>query len=247
MEQEKEICVYAYVRVSTFMQSDNNSARMQELAIKIWCQQKNYKLVELEKDIAMSGTFKFTKRPVLYNLLKKLNVNDIIVTHTISRLSRNYEDFITMIDYIKEKGANFYALKEKLDTCTQEGFNEICNFIKVAEIEVKQTSDAAKDSAEYLRKTGRHNGTPVYGWKKKNSTKGSGLIEVPEEQEIIKLIRSKRLILDDKGNPMSFYKICNYLNDMKIPTPGGGKQWSITSAKAIHDRIYVNTKGRDDV
>jgi DNA invertase Pin-like site-specific DNA recombinase len=118
----------------------------------------------------------------------------------------------------------------------------------IAEMQATQISQYAKESAESFHRLERHTGGVPYGYTLKDpSRSGSGLIEDPEQQKVIELIREMRKKEDDKGQLTSFNKIAIYLTEQHIPTPKNGKTWNRNTVANIHDRYKVATKGREDI
>lgn len=232
--------VYGYCRVSTVGQVEHgNSLETQKRRIEQWCATKNYELVAVEVDDGVSGTLHFTERPALMRLVKMLKKDNILLTITTSRLSRNFTDVVNLVELIKQKGAIFASIDENVLTDSTYGETMFRMMAVISNLQVKQISEQVIENAETFRQQGRHNGRPGYGYKLKDKTKkGSGLIEDPEQQVVIKLIKTLR---DEQD--MTFPKICDTLNAQKIPSPTG-KEWNTRTITRIYEQKEVATKGR---
>lgn len=245
--KSKVKCCYGYIRVSTTGQAaDGVSLDVQKRAIQDWAERNNAKLITIEMDAGVSGTLKAADRPVLAKLLSQLSKGDVIVTYTLSRFSRNFPDTMNTIEMIHERGAYFACVKENYDTSTMAGEMTMRIMASVADIQAQQISAYSKEAVEGFKLSERHNGRPPYGWKKKTTEAGSGLVEVPEEQQIIALIRIMRSRKDENDLPTSFLSIAKELDRIDVHTPGRARYWSSGTVKAIHDRVKVNTKGRHE-
>lgn len=98
----------AYVRVST---AEQNEARQIE-ALKSYNIEKWY----MEK---ISG--KDTNRPKLQEMLDFAREGDTIYIHDFSRLARNTQDLLNMVDSLQAKGIHLVSMKENIDTGTPAG------------------------------------------------------------------------------------------------------------------------------
>ena len=238
---------YGYIRVSTTGQAaDGVSLDAQKRAIEDWAIRNQAKLIAIETDAGVSGTLKAVDRPVLAKLLSQLSKGDVIVTYTLSRFSRNFPDTMATIEMIHERGAYFACVKENYDTSTMAGEMTMRIMASVADIQAQQISAYSKEAVEGFKLSGRHNGRPPYGWCKKNDQAGSGLVEVPEEQKIIALIRLMRSRKDENGLATPYLAIAKELDRLNIDTPGRAKKWNSSTVKSIFERTTVNTKGRHD-
>lgn len=243
-EKKTKYC-YGYIRVSTTGQAaEGVSIETQKAEIERWCQRNDAKLISIEIDAGVSGTLKSADRPVLAKLLSQLSKGDVIVTYTLSRLSRNFPDTMNTIEMIHERGAYFACVKEGYDTSTMAGEMTMRIMASVADIQAQQISAYSKEAVDNMKLMGRHNGRPPYGWTKRNKDRGSGLVEVPEEQKIIALIRIMRSRKDKNGLNTSYLSIARKLDEMNVKTPGRAKKWNSTTVKSIAERTKVNVKGR---
>jgi DNA invertase Pin-like site-specific DNA recombinase len=249
MEIKQSGFAYGYVRVSSLKQAEGLSVENQSKMINKWAKKNNLKVINIVSDEAVSGTSKTKNRPKMREILAVLAAGDVFITYSVSRLSRNYPDAVVTIDAIKKRGAFFVSISpsEGYDTRVPGGEMIMQIMSMFAAAQAVQISSMTKDSAEYMKQNGIHHSTPPYGWTKKTPVKGSGLIEVPEEQKIIALMREMRTQNDDNGRPTSWYAITQKLNDMKIPTPRNGKTWSVTVVRGICERTSVDIKGSKEV
>lgn len=245
---------WGYVRVSTDKQGkDGTSLDKQEQDIRDWAKKRNCKVLGIQIDEGVSGTLGYEDRPRLKYVLGKLKKGDAFVTVALSRLGRKFTDQVNVMQKIRDTGAIFISVNENYDTSTYVGVLQTQIMSSIAEMQARQISDYAKETAIQFKKTGRHYGSVPYGWEKISDAAGSGLQEVEVEQKIIKLIKQRRAEKDDKGIEISFYKIAQELNELKIPSPKSDKRskeskpskWSGKAVKMICERSQVNVKGRE--
>ena len=90
--------IFNYIRVSTIQQNDERQL------ISIPCD-REYREKLSGKDV---------NRPELKKLLDNLRVNDQINVHELSRLARNTQDLLKIVDQILEVGASIQFHKENL-------------------------------------------------------------------------------------------------------------------------------------
>jgi DNA invertase Pin-like site-specific DNA recombinase len=239
---------YGYIRISSMQQAEKDgvSLDMQEKAIRKWAKRERYELVDVLKDESVSGTLEAKQRSELSRILLQLNNNDVFVTYTVSRFSRNFSDFVQTVEVIHKKGAYFASIKEGYDTRTASGVLHMNILASVAAQQAAEISTYALETAEHFRQTGRHNGHVPYGWRKRNELPGSGLEPVAEEQQIIGLIKLKRSMYTGDGLPTPYAQIVKMLAEMKIASPNKSAKWNITSLKQICERDEVRTKGRPE-
>lgn len=235
-------CCYGYVRVSTAVQAlEGSSLEEQEKKIRAWATLQDMKLMGVYVDAGVSGTFMF-ERPEFSRLMRDIDRGDVLVANDVSRVSRNPGDMSILLDKLTKIGASAVFIKDGFDTSTGVGkiMAQMLTLMKAAE--ASYTSERTKEASLAAKQTGRATGRPPYGWKRKEDQKGSSLIEVPEQQEIIKLIRKYH---DEDG--MTFYAIANRLTSDEVPTPSGRKVWKNTVVTKIYERKNVATKGRHDL
>jgi site-specific DNA recombinase len=238
---------YAYVRVSTVAQSEHGvSLQTQEDAIREWIEdpRNNARLVMLENDAGVSGTLSINERPSLKKILQNLKRGNVFLAYSVSRMSRNFTESMNIIQKVRDSGCHFVSVCEGYDTSTPTGVTFMQIMASIAEIQVSQISEHAKETVITFREQKRHYGNVPYGWKKISKDKGSGLCEVPEQQLIIKEIRDLRATRNQKGELMPFSHIAEYLDKKEIPPPRG-KKWYSDTVKNIHNRTEVFTKGRE--
>ncbi len=98
--------IYGYIRVSTDLQTTEN----QRFEIKNFAQDNNID-IDMWFEETISGT-KDIKERKLGKLLKKLKVNDIIITTELSRLGRNLLQIMSILHDCMRIGAKVWTIKD---------------------------------------------------------------------------------------------------------------------------------------
>lgn len=226
--------VAAYCRVSTERETQKSSIDTQ---IKYYTE-----LIQMNPEWNFAGVFydyesglRKEKRNGLDAILKKAYRGEIdyIITKSISRLSRNVLDTLTIIRSLKAKGINIYFEKENLNSLEEEkeidiAFNEV-----LAQEESRNLSENVQWG--YKRKFERGDdfvGKMPMGYKRINDE----WIIVPVEAEIIRKIYQLYL----EGNTLQ--QIKEYLEDHQIKTATGKEIW----ATAVIQKILKNEKYKGD-
>ena len=149
--------LYGYARVSSH---DQNLDRQIISLLNASVEKNNIKLDKL------SG--KDTKRPELQNLLSNLKENDTVVITSLDRLSRKYDDCISLWNTItKEKKANIKVLNFELLDTTARKDNLTGAFISdlvlqiiayVSEIERNNIKERQREGIAIARAKGKFKG-----------------------------------------------------------------------------------------
>jgi hypothetical protein len=87
-----------------------------------------------------------------------------------------------------------------------------------------QDKNPIKSTVTQKKSQTQHSGSISYGYRWSGGP-GSQVVEVPEEQEIIRLIRQKRNERTVKGKSKSIKQITEELNEAKIPCGKGAGKW----------------------
>ena len=98
----------AYVRVST---EEQNEARQREAL-------KQY---QIEKWYCEKRSAKDTNRPQLEAMLEFDRSGDTVYIHDFSRLARNTQDLLQLVQRMQQKGIQLISCREQIDTATATG------------------------------------------------------------------------------------------------------------------------------
>lgn len=119
--------IYGYCRISSKGQLVNNSLEQQETEIL-----SKYDKAQIVKE-QFTGTT--TDRPVLKELIDKLQNSDVLVVTKLDRLARNTEEGIHLIKELFAKGVSVHVLNVGLLEDTSMGQFFITTLLAVAEME----------------------------------------------------------------------------------------------------------------
>lgn len=135
----------AYIRVSTIEQ---NEARQLE-AMK----DKN-----IEKYFTEKVSAKNSNRPKLKEMLDFVREGDTIYIHDFSRLARNTEDLLEIVNQLNEKGVHLVSNKENLDTSTPTGKLLLTMIGAIAQFERENLLERQKEGIKIAKEQGKFKG-----------------------------------------------------------------------------------------
>lgn len=143
---------YIYIRISTDQQSnDRQTLILQEHGFN--------------KDNAIFFEEIFTgktkKRPLLTEMLGKLEKGDRVVITELSRLSRSLKDLLEIIDVLNKKECTLYSIKENLDLSTSTGKLILNVMGAINQFERDTLSERTIDSLRAKRNQGVILGRPL--------------------------------------------------------------------------------------
>jgi len=218
----RKLKVAAYCRVSTERETQKSSIDTQ---IKYYTD-----LIQMNPEWDFAGVF-YDYESGLRK--EKRNGLDYIITKSISRLSRNVLDTLTIIRSLKANGINIYFEKENLNSIEAEKEIDISFNGVLAQEESRNLSENVQWG--YKRKFERGDdfvGKMPIGYKRDNDE----WIVVPEEAEIIRKIYQLYL----EGNTLQ--QIKEHLEEHQIRTATGKETW----ATAVIQKILKNEKYKGD-
>lgn len=224
----------AYCRVSTEHESQQSSIALQ---IRYYTE-----LIQTNPEWEFAGVFydyesglRKEKRNDLNTMLQKAYRGEIdyIITKSISRLSRNVLDTLTIIRSLKARGINIYFEKENLNSLEAEKEIDIAFNGVLAQEESRNLSENVQWGYKRKFESGDDFvGKIPMGYKRDNDE----WIVVPEEADIIRKIYQLYL----EGSTLQ--QIKEYLEDHQIKTATGKEAW----ATAVIQKILKNEKYKGD-
>lgn len=220
LNQETQIRVVGYVRVSTDKQ--DISPEVQRAELEREATRMGYELTIVEELAVSASTV--AKRPLIQGVLADLKAGKYhgLMVSKLDRLSRNMEDGTRLLADSQRQGWRIICLDLGVDTATVMGagmFNMALNF---AEIERKLIGKRTSDAMQQKAKEGKHMG------------RRSELDE--STRELIHELRAQ-------GNGLT--AIVTELNKREIPTARGGKWYASTVKQVLGSATSKRGKSRE--
>ena len=104
------MAAYAYYRVSTQTQAEQNGIEMQKSVVKKYCSENNIELSGEFQDLGVSGTI--IDRDGMTELLSVLEKGDFIIVQNTSRLWRDYYATAIIRKAIEQAGADVISIEQ---------------------------------------------------------------------------------------------------------------------------------------
>lgn len=220
--------VAAYARVSTDSEEQLNSYRAQVGYYTNYIKgNEEWEFAGVYTDEGITGTS--TKKRKGFNdlvadaLAGKI---DLIVTKSVSRFARNTVDTLATVRKLKEHGVEIYFEKENIYTFDGKGELLLTIMSSLAQEESRSISENVTWGHRKRMADGKVN-MPYKRFLGYTKGENGEPVIVEEEAETVRLIY--RLFLAG----YSFREIANQLTERGIPSPGGSKVWSVSTAKSI--------------
>ena len=149
------MAVYAYVRVSTEMQTLEN----QRFEIVKYCKRKNIRIDGWVSE-SVSGTIAIEKRG-LGRLIDRMEKGDLLVCTELSRLGRNMLMVMSILNVCSAKGISIHTIKDNFDLSDNINSKIIAfAFALAAEIERNLISQRTKEALAVRKAEGIRLGRP---------------------------------------------------------------------------------------
>lgn len=103
-----------YCRVCS---DEGDALNMQEAALRAYCKEKNYNVVELVREV---GPAKIANSPYFRSLAKQLASNgvsnkvDILLATESSRFARNKMDWLLLVEFCKKNKVTLETIKDNI-------------------------------------------------------------------------------------------------------------------------------------
>ena len=136
----------AYVRVCTI---DQNDGRQREALAKF----------DIEKWFSEQASGKATKgRNELQAMLDYVRAGDTVYIESFSRLARNTQDLLRIVEQLTVKGVELCSLKENIDTSTAAGRLMLTMIAAIAQFERECTLERQREGIELAKRVGKYKG-----------------------------------------------------------------------------------------
>ena len=218
-----------YMRVSTDEQvKEGVSLGNQEQKIRLFCQAKDWDLIEIYRDEGKSG--KDLKRDNMQRLMAEVQLQrfDVVVVYKVDRLSRRQRDLWYLLDDVFEPhGVGFVSVNESFDTTSAVGKACLGMIGVFAQLERDLISERTKDALAFKKSKGETLGGPALGFTLTGETKAD---------ELAVINYAKRL----KQDGLSLGNIAGRFNAEQLPTKRGGKWYKGTIRYLLNNLIYAS-------
>lgn len=219
-----------YIRVSTEEQSrEGVSIAAQRERLLTYCRDKHLEVVEIIIDEGVSGGKYLSQRPGGQRLIELVKFKKVrhVVSAKLDRLFRNSADALWSIEGWDNEGISTHLLDVNgmgLDTSSPMGKLILTMMAGFAQLERSLIKERTKTAMQHKKSTKKKYCREVYGY---DVTDSGDMVENPEEQEAIGLIKALR-----KAGK-SLRAIAQQLTEMGVRTKRGGGQWIHTSIQSI--------------
>jgi DNA invertase Pin-like site-specific DNA recombinase len=214
--------VIGYVRVSTDDQEAGVEA--QRNAITAECTRRGWELVEIIEDAGVSGkrtgkaikNFETLDRPGIRRAMEAVNngTAEVLMGAKLDRLSRSVKDFAELLDQALYYGWKLVILDCNVDTSTPSGELLAGVMAQFANFERRMIGVRTREALAVKRSQG------IVGGRRKN---------VPAN--VLADLQGMR----SKG--MTYAAMAAKLNENRVPTAQGGKQWHPSTVQRILDQV----------
>lgn len=135
----------AYIRVSTVEQNESRQyAALEPYKVERYFSEK------------VSG--KSTDRPQLQAMFDFVREGDTVYVCEFSRLARNTQDLLAIVEHLQQKGVKLISLKERLDTMTPTGKLMLTMIGAISEFERDLILERQKEGIAVAKKEGKYKG-----------------------------------------------------------------------------------------
>lgn len=134
-----------YVRVSTVEQNEER-------------QLETMKLYGVEKVFSEKVSAKDTKRPKLQEMMEFAREGDTIFIHDFSRLARNTQDLLLIVEKLNSKGVHLVSSKENIDTNTATGKLLLTVIAAIAQFERENLKERQLEGIKIAKNKGLYKG-----------------------------------------------------------------------------------------
>ena len=142
--------VAIYVRVSTEQQDLHNQLEL----CKKHCELKDYDIFKIYQDV-YTGTK--VSRPAFNEMLKDMRLYkfNAVVVAKLDRIGRSLQHLLSLIDEFNNKGVQFIAVTQNIDTTTSSGKLQLQIMGAFAEFERNLISERTKEGLRGKKNVGK--------------------------------------------------------------------------------------------
>lgn len=184
--------VVGYARVSSAEQAYGTSLQDQQASISSYAAGRGLRVAKFYVESEGGGREKIEKREQMQALMRDTREGDLILCDKLDRWSRDPEFSYRSVRELREAGAHFYFVSDRIDPATPEGDTALNFRILFAREEHKRIMERTVGTRNILRDRGFYvEGTPPFGYRrsKPKGTKGvekNVLAIEPEEAALVR-------------------------------------------------------------
>ncbi len=226
METNKKQRACSYFRVSTVEQAQNQSLTVQQELIRKYAEYSNLEIINEYVDAGLSG--RTTNRPALQEMLKEVDSGncDFVLIYSLSRLGRNTQDTLALMNRFKKNNVTLFSYTEKIDTSSAFATFMFSLLSSLAELESNILSERISTVKASAKLNQRRYSKHLYGF----DCSDKNLVVIPEQMNVVKYIYKMRT----EGH--SIGKIVKELDFINAPTSKGGKWYSSTVHQILKNK-----------
>lgn len=179
-----------YCRCSRPSQVNSTSLLNQEAIIMGLAKNHKVYLRAVYSDQGISGA-RLVKREAMHQLLRDFQHGEYLLTLAIHRLGRTKDDLMAIKKKAVVENYGVIVSQEVTIRLNDPSSSMFFDFLaNMSQMERETISKRVRASIDYQVRTGTRKFKPKFGWR--NPGPGLPLVEVPEEQQIIEIIRQMR-------------------------------------------------------
>jgi site-specific DNA recombinase len=224
-----------YARVSREEQAEGYSLAAQLDAMRRFCREKGWTVVEEYTEPGVSGTI--PNRPELQRVLADCQAGklDVLLTHKLDRLFRNLKQLLLVVDQLDTLGVSYVSTVENIDRSTPHGkllFSQLGSVAQFFSDNLR--TEIQKGKKEKVRQGLTNSRTAPYGYRRADNG-----LDVPDPEAV------KGVLLAFEAYTTGEYSdagIAELLNASGYKPSTGSKtgRWTISSARhLLMNRVYI--------
>ncbi len=205
------------------MTDESTSKERQREQIETWARLHGHEVVAVSEDTDVSGKVSPFKRRQLGPWLTDpalIGQWDVLVTAKLDRATRSVVDLGALVEFCETRGKSYASVAESIDLTGAAGRMVANVIIAMAQFERERIGERRKESARYLRQSGRWDGGMVpYGYRAAKDGNGWTLELDPKTAPVAQRIAAMLI----EGASLS--GVARALNAGGIPAAKYGKMW----------------------
>lgn len=238
--EDKKIRVAAYCRISPCSNDENINSLENQIShyTRYIRDNKGYSMVGVYYDKNVSGAT-IDKRPGLKRLLRHCEEQriDMVITKSISRLSRNSKDLLEMVDRLSSLGITIVFEKENIDTSKTKNKFYLTALAAIYQEEIRTVSDNIKWGYEKRILKGMPMFTEIFGYDITPNTARSAVTINETEAAVI------REVFELFISGVSMSRIAKMLMERGIKSKRGKEAWSASEiGRILRNQTYTGDK-----